>query len=664
MSVQQADWTGQHLCNGRYLVKHKLGEGGMAMIYLAQDLTDKHPVVVKVPRPEMLADKEFAARFIREIRSMTQLSHPHILKIFDVGQHHGHPFAVLQYLPGGTLRDRQQHKPDGLALPMPPETLHIWLADVAAALDYMHQHGYLHRDIKPENLLFDEQGTICLGDFGIAKVISDQRPETQRTVLTQLGTTIGTPPYMAPELILAHKFDQRVDQYALAVMVYQLLSGRYPFAGINPTQVFEAQLRSTPPALHTLTLTIPPVLSAAVEKALSKEPKSRFPTCAAFADAVLGALANRAAQSIPPAVSAATKASLPTPAESKPAKQIVCSHCGLLQSMPPKLPPGTKVRCRKCQAAFAPAVGAAAKLVKQQKAEESQGPPSDVSPAAITANETAKNDTPKRTTRNYREMAVPAAWGLVVGMLLIFIPGYKGIIPFPRKDLSARIDELSRVSAEFEKAINSFRKQHDELEMRLRERKEEIAAWRKKEKELLMRTDHLTMRLKEKEKEIWTLQKTLQKDVKHDKPPSKYEALPGAKEGDLFISADDFDKTGDFRRVANDVFPETATLSLNLGEEQKQYFKLGEVNKGKELQISIRVSGDGKSANKFIRFFTIKLRPADAESSKLALRSDTILKDIPEATMKYLENNKLLLKIMNKQDELKSYRLAWKTPEK
>src|ERR1043165_6557509 len=141
-------------------------------------------------------------------------------------------------------------------------------------------------------------------------------------------TTIGTPQYMAPELILAQKFDHRVDQYALAVTVYQLLSGRYPFEGTNLTQIFEAQMAGPPPALHTLALAVPTALSATVAKALSKEPKDRFPTCGAFAEAALRTLPTRASQVVPVLpVRTAQNVTVGTVVESKPGKQyVVCSN--------------------------------------------------------------------------------------------------------------------------------------------------------------------------------------------------------------------------------------------------------------------------------------------------------------------------------------------------
>src|ERR1043165_4538724 len=355
MSVQtQADWTGQQLANDRYLVGRKLGEGGMAIIYLAQDRNLGNKVVIKAPRAEMLNDKDFSARFTREIRSLVQMSHPHILKILDVGQHNGFPFAVLQYLAGGSLRDRQPRSADGRPLPMAPETLHSWLGDAAAALDYMHQKGYIHRDIKPDNLLFDDQGNVYLADFGIAKVIDEQRSKLHRTALTQAGTTIGPAQYMAAELILAKKIDHRVDQYALAVTVYELLTGQYPFDGANPTAIFVAQAKSTPMALHSLTSKIPAEVSTVVAKALSKEPKNRFASCGAFAEAVLAALGGHApASAVLSSPAAVTKAAVTTPAETQQVKRsIACPHCDVQNLVPVSLAHGVTLRCRRCQKTF------------------------------------------------------------------------------------------------------------------------------------------------------------------------------------------------------------------------------------------------------------------------------------------------------------------------
>src|SRR5206468_10536738 len=174
-----------------------------------------------------------APRFAREARSMAQLSHPHIVKVHDVGTHDEVPFVVLEFLPGGSLRDRLSRDGKGKQAPRPAAESHGWLEGIAAALDFIHQQGFIHRDVKPDNILFDAQGHVFLSDFGIVKALTTGGPKAGHTVLTGTGMVIGTPQYMAPELIRGQRYDGRADQYALAATVYEMLSGRVPVDGPN-----------------------------------------------------------------------------------------------------------------------------------------------------------------------------------------------------------------------------------------------------------------------------------------------------------------------------------------------------------------------------------------------------------------------------------------------
>src|SRR4051812_35248815 len=158
MTTELGGWVGQVLAGGRYRVTARLGSGGMAHVYRAADLKLGCDVVVKVPRRSLLDDPDFAARFAREIRSLARLNHPHVVKATDVGGHAGLPFAVLQYLPGGSLRDRQKRAGGKERVPLTVAQVGAWLEETAAALDYIHGQGYVHRDVKPENILFDAHG--------------------------------------------------------------------------------------------------------------------------------------------------------------------------------------------------------------------------------------------------------------------------------------------------------------------------------------------------------------------------------------------------------------------------------------------------------------------------------------------------------------------------
>jgi serine/threonine protein kinase/WD40 repeat protein len=265
----------------------------MATVYLANDRNLGTNVVIKVPRLTLLEESDFARRFDHEIRSLVQLTHPHICRVLDVGVEDGMPFAVLQYLPGGTLEDQQLRDGAGRPKPAPVAQLHLWLKAIAEALDFIHQRGYVHRDVKPSNIMFDEHGYAYLGDFGVAKVVAEQDQRGSKAALTVTGVALGTPQYMASELIMGQPVDGRIDQYALAVTVFEILSGRYPFEGASPTAILVAATTQKSPSLGEMNLGLPPALAQAVSRGLSRDAARRFETCVAFSDAVLATVTDR-----------------------------------------------------------------------------------------------------------------------------------------------------------------------------------------------------------------------------------------------------------------------------------------------------------------------------------------------------------------------------------
>ena len=291
MSTDTIDWVGEKVGDeGRYLINEKLGEGGMGFVYRALDRRIDTSVVIKVPRRAMLEDPEFAKRFELEIASLVKLKHRSIVRVSDVGKHQGVPFAIMECLSGGDLTDRMKTNIDGHPVLMEPQEIGNWVQTIAAALDFVHGKGYIHRDVKPPNILFDENGDAYLSDFGVAKVVAENSGTS--TKLTGTGMVLGTPEYMAPELLMGQDFDGRVDQYALAVTVHEVLCGHVPFTGATPAAVVVSQTQDEPVPLCERFPEIPLGVSNAVQRGLAKIPDARFATCAEFASAVVEGIRN------------------------------------------------------------------------------------------------------------------------------------------------------------------------------------------------------------------------------------------------------------------------------------------------------------------------------------------------------------------------------------
>jgi serine/threonine-protein kinase len=262
---------------GRYVLSRKLGAGGMAEVWEAFDAGLHRHVAVKVVRDEIAGEAEFRERFIREARLAAQLEHPRILPIWDFGTEAGVTYLVMPLLPGGSLRER-------ITGPMPAEEAVEALASIASALDHAHARGVLHRDVKPANVLVDASGSLLLADFGLAKntAVSSE--------LTAAGMVIGTPAYMAPEQAIGKPVDARADQYALAVMAFELLTGRTPFRSESPFAVLDKHLREAPPPPSSFVAGLPYAVDAVLAKALSKRPEERYETCREMVESLAEAL--------------------------------------------------------------------------------------------------------------------------------------------------------------------------------------------------------------------------------------------------------------------------------------------------------------------------------------------------------------------------------------
>ena len=280
--LDRVDLTGQVVA-GRYAVTGLLGHGSMGFVYRAVDQNLKSDVVIKVPAEDRLENPGFLERFHRESSFLVRLRHPHIISILDAGQVEDVPYFVMQYVGGGSLEDRQRQQ-DGMRRPMSRRSLAQWLPQIGAALDFMHSQDCVHRDVKPANILFDDHGNPYLSDFGLSKVVLTADEDSSSTAA---GAVVGTPNYVAPELVLGRDFDGQADQYSLAVTVYEILSGIIPFEGPTASATMVNQTRVRPRDLAELNPRIPAALSAAVRRGMSKRPDRRFASCAEFAAAVL-----------------------------------------------------------------------------------------------------------------------------------------------------------------------------------------------------------------------------------------------------------------------------------------------------------------------------------------------------------------------------------------
>ena len=259
----------------RYRIEREIGAGGMATVYLAQDIKHDRRVAMKVLRPE-LAAVIGAERFLAEIKTTANLQHSHILPLHDSGSIDGFLFYVMPYVEGESLRDRlnREHQlPVGDAVRLATE--------VASALDYAHRHGVVHRDIKPENILLHD-GSALVADFGIALAVS-----TAGSRMTESGMSLGTPNYMSPEQAMGEReITPRTDVYALGCVTYEMLIGEPPFTGPTAQAIVARVMTEEPRGLTVQRKSIPPHVEAAILTALSKLPADRFASAAEFAAAL------------------------------------------------------------------------------------------------------------------------------------------------------------------------------------------------------------------------------------------------------------------------------------------------------------------------------------------------------------------------------------------
>jgi serine/threonine protein kinase len=260
-----------------YEIGNEIGRGGMSVVYEARDIRLNRRVAIKVLPPELAFDPAVRLRFTREAQMAAQLSHPHIVPIYDVGDQNGIAYFVMTLIAGGNLATLLSQVPR-----QPIAEVRRLLCEVADALDYAHQHGVIHRDIKPDNILLDnDSDRAVVTDFGIARAMEGH------TRLTVTGIAVGTPAYMSPEQAVGEReLDGRSDIYSLGVLAYQMLTGRTPFSGANSMALLLKHISEAPRPIAELRPETPRPLREAVERAMMKEREDRWPNANAFRSAI------------------------------------------------------------------------------------------------------------------------------------------------------------------------------------------------------------------------------------------------------------------------------------------------------------------------------------------------------------------------------------------
>lgn len=270
---------------GNYRLVRQLGRGGFAEVYLGQQVYLGSYAAVKVLSSPLAQDA--VAGFLTEARTLVGLSHPHIIRLLDFGVEENTPFLIMDFAPGGTLRQRH---PRGKPLPLAAVVTYV--NQSAAALQYAHNARLIHRDVKPENLLLGRHNEVLLSDFGIALLVQSSRSQSTQAMA-------GTLSYMAPEQIQG-KPRPASDQYALAIVVYEWLCGAPPFSG-SLAEVVAKHCQADPPLLRAQTPSIPVAVERAVHHALAKDPGRRFASVHAFATALEQAASTRVDAAVSPA---------------------------------------------------------------------------------------------------------------------------------------------------------------------------------------------------------------------------------------------------------------------------------------------------------------------------------------------------------------------------
>lgn len=378
------DLLGVSLADGRYVVKSPLGKGSMAYVFRASDARLQTDVVLKVPKPEKVNTADFRERFQRESQLLIRFSHPHVVKVLDVGEYAELPYVVMQLLKGGSLSDRIARESDANGC-MTPDSLKTWVREVARALDFCYRKGMVHRDVKPANILFDEDNNAYVGDFGLSKIMCGEHSELSSDE-TAAGVVLGTPNYISPEVVQGKDYDGRSDQYSLGITIYHVLTGGPPMQGNTATMTMLNQTQRVLPLLSDVRSEIPRPLAVAVRKAIEKKPERRFNTCVEFAEAVVEGLR------FAPLISTSSNSSSSMSSASTSSRKLRAQSASGVKAQPPKKSVAKQ--------------SASSLLRKKRKAVGSQGSEKKIAPSQRKAR---RNPTSARSSQQRMKTASSAS---------------------------------------------------------------------------------------------------------------------------------------------------------------------------------------------------------------------------------------------------------------